>query len=175
MLFIFFILDYGLHSNYPLFFRFKDGNLRCSNLEKLLPDLIDEASRSSTKPRTNKLYQIRFEHICSETAEPIRYCEAMIHAWDVDDSIVISDIDGTITKSDLGGMWNTTFRIKAGFTHTGYAHEGVCTLFQRLVSEGKCHIVYLTARPLDLIDVTRTYIHTLTQNGKSLPPGPIIT
>lgn len=149
--------------------RFKDGTLKCPSFDKLLPE------EHGIKTKATRKHKVRFEHVCTESSEPVRYCEALIYIWNVDDYIIVSDIDGTITKSDLGGMWNTTVMIKAGFSHNGYAHDGVCTLFQKLVKDSGCHIVYLTARPLDLIDVTRTYIRTLNQHGSYLPDGPIVT
>lgn len=150
-------------------YRFKDGNVRCSELEKLLPE---EANEKTDKKRT---YRLRYEFKAPGAGDSVKFCEATIHVWDVDDNCVVSDIDGTITRSDIGGLMNTTLRIKAGLTHKGYAHDGVCTLYKKIVASTNCHIIYLTARPLDLIDVTRKYITTLQQKGEGLPSGPVVT
>lgn len=38
----------------------------------------------------------------------------MLFVWGAADIVAVSDVDGTVTKSDIGGMLNTTILQKAG-------------------------------------------------------------
>jgi hypothetical protein len=58
----------------------------------------------------------------------IAQAEAYVFLWSVHDTIVISDIDGTVTKSDVRGVIDTLFT--ESYSHI---HEGVCSLFTDLV------------------------------------------
>lgn len=104
-----------------------------------------------------------------------RHVVASLWVFPFSDSFMVSDVDGTITKNDLGGLFNTALRMKAGFKHTGYAHQGTCHLFNHIVQETGCRVLYLTARPLNLMNETRAYINSLKQVGLGLPQGPIVS
>ncbi|GBG24223.1 Phosphatidate phosphatase LPIN3 [Hondaea fermentalgiana] len=127
-------------------------------------------------------HKLKFEHRYTANGEyRLNYVEALFWLWDSSDSIVVSDIDGTITRSDVGGMINGVLGARMGWKK-GHAHPGVCFLYNHLIDETNAHIMYLTARPLNLINDTRSYIYELEQPVSSssmtmrqLPPGPIIT
>ena len=93
-------------------------------------------------------------------------CNAMIYYWRHDVPIVISDIDGTITKSDvLGHVLNTIGR--------DWTHQGVAKLYTDIASNGY-NFLYLTSRSVGQADTTRNYLDGVVQEGYKLPKGPVI-
>jgi phosphatidate phosphatase LPIN len=94
-------------------------------------------------------------------------CTAVIYRWRWDVPIVISDIDGTITKSDaLGHVLNMIGR--------DWTHLGVAKLFTDISTNGY-NIMYLTSRGVGQADTTRNYINNVVQDGGfKLPRGPTI-
>ncbi|KAL6242487.1 lipin Ned1 [Rhinocladiella similis] len=93
-------------------------------------------------------------------------CTAYMHYWTSDVPIVISDIDGTITKSDaLGHLLNIVGR--------DWTHAGVAKLYSDIVANGY-NILYLTSRSVGQADITRAYLNGIVQDGWRLPEGPVI-
>ncbi|KAF9350934.1 hypothetical protein BGX26_010935 [Mortierella sp. AD094] len=93
-------------------------------------------------------------------------CSAKLFLWDHDVQVVISDIDGTITKSDALGHI---------FTMAGkdWTHTGVAKLYTDIANNGY-HILYLTSRAIGQADYTRKYLKNVEQNNYQLPDGPVI-
>lgn len=93
-------------------------------------------------------------------------CTASMYLWKHDVPVVISDIDGTITKSDaLGHVLNMIGR--------DWTHIGVAKLYTEIVANG-FNIMYLTSRSVGQADTTRTYLSGVVQDGYRLPKGPTI-
>ncbi|KAJ5624933.1 LNS2 Lipin/Ned1/Smp2 [Penicillium lagena] len=94
-------------------------------------------------------------------------CTAAMYLWNGNTPIVISDIDGTITKSDaLGHVLNMIGR--------DWTHAGVAKLYTDIVNNGY-NIMYLTSRSVGQADTTRAYLHGVCQDtGYRLPKGPVI-
>ncbi|KAL9065358.1 MAG: hypothetical protein Q9157_007499 [Trypethelium eluteriae] len=93
-------------------------------------------------------------------------CQANMYYWQYDVPIVISDIDGTITKSDvLGHVLNTFGR--------DWTHAGVAKLYTDIAANGY-NIIYLTSRSVGQADTTRAYLNGVLQEGYRLPKGPVI-
>lgn len=94
-------------------------------------------------------------------------CTATIYRWRWDVPIVISDIDGTITKSDaLGHVLNMIGR--------DWTHLGVAKLFTEISANGY-NLLYLTSRSVGQADTTRAYLAGVVQDGGfKLPKGPVI-
>ncbi|KAK5171007.1 lipin Ned1 [Saxophila tyrrhenica] len=93
-------------------------------------------------------------------------CHATLWYWRHDVPIVISDIDGTITKSDvLGHVLNTIGR--------DWTHQGVAKLYTDIASNGY-NFLYLTSRSVGQADTTRGYLDGVAQDGYRLPKGPVI-
>ncbi|KAJ5961328.1 Lipin N-terminal [Penicillium vulpinum] len=93
-------------------------------------------------------------------------CTANMYLWNGNTPIVISDIDGTITKSDaLGHVLNMIGR--------DWTHAGVAKLYTDIVNNGY-NIMYLTSRSVGQTDTTRAYLNGICQDGYRLPRGPVI-
>ena len=123
-------------------------------------------------PSSNQLKQLDLKEgpneICfiSRTASSgIQSLKASIYLWTSTSKIVISDIDGTITRSDVLGQ-------VLPFFGKSWAHEGVTELFTEIAKRGY-KMVYLTARAIGQSTITKNYLDNLIQEKKSLPPGPL--
>lgn len=93
-------------------------------------------------------------------------CTAYMYLWKYDVPIVISDIDGTITKSDaLGHVFTMIGR--------DWTHLGVAKLYTDIAANGY-HMLYLTSRSVGQADTTRNYLNGIVQDGRKLPKGPVI-
>jgi phosphatidate phosphatase LPIN len=93
-------------------------------------------------------------------------CEAKMFYWKDDVPIVISDIDGTITKSDaLGHVLTMIGR--------DWTHQGVAKLYTDIINNGY-NIFYLTSRSVGQADTTRAYLKGVVQDNYRLPDGPVI-
>lgn len=91
---------------------------------------------------------------------------ARIFLWDESDQVIISDIDGTITKSDaLGHVFAAIGR--------DWTHVGIANLYTDICNNGY-KILYLTARAIGQADTTRDYLKTVVQGDYRLPEGPVI-
>ena len=80
--------------------------------------------------------------------------------------MVISDVDGTITKSDMLGHL-------LPIVGKDWSHMGVTALFQNIQKNGY-RIMYLSARAIAQASATRDYLQNLHQEGEQLPRGPVI-
>ncbi|ORY77053.1 Lipin/Ned1/Smp2-domain-containing protein [Protomyces lactucae-debilis] len=93
-------------------------------------------------------------------------CTASLFFWKFDTPIVISDIDGTITKSDaLGHLLNMVGR--------DWTHPGVAKLYTDIANNGY-HWLYLSSRSVGQADTTRNYLRSIVQDKYKLPHGPVI-
>ena len=93
-----------------------------------------------------------------------------IYLYDQNQKFVITDIDGTITKSDKNGAISKIFKFD-------YRHDGVVELFDAVSKNGYA-VIYLTALSqgaADNIFPTRGYLFNQLQNlnGYSLPRSPL--
>ncbi|KOX67863.1 Phosphatidate phosphatase LPIN2 [Melipona quadrifasciata] len=93
-------------------------------------------------------------------------CKCHIYKWKWDDKIVISDIDGTITKSDVLGHI-------LPIVGKDWAQSGVAQLFTKIKNNGY-KLLYLSARAIGQAKVTREYLKSIRQGDLSLPDGPLL-
>jgi len=92
-------------------------------------------------------------------------CKCHIYLWKHTDKVVISDIDGTITKSDvLGHILPVIGR--------NWAQSGVAQLFTKIKNNGY-HIMYLSARAIGQASITKDYLQSVKQGDVCLPDGPM--
>jgi hypothetical protein len=80
---------------------------------------------------------------------------ADIYLWDIHSKLVISDIDGTITKSDFLGMVLPVF----GLDYI----QPLVVKTENAVYNNNYKIIYLTARPIIQSMSTRNYIRKIEQ------------
>ncbi len=117
-----------------------------------------------------------------------------IYLWRYDDRIVVSDIDGTITKSDVLGHI-------LPIIGTDWAQSGVAQLFTQIQDNGykmlylssraigkkedriklKCHelkfgivVPMLNTLFLGQASITRDYLRSIRQGDVTLPDGPLL-
>lgn len=93
--------------------------------------------------------------------------EGYLFCYNFKDKIVVSDIDGTITKSDIRGHLYTSM-------DKDYTHVGTAELFKKIENNGY-KFIYLSARPVTMAKKTRRYISRINQNGFKMPVSPVIT
>uniref|UniRef100_A0A672T2A9 phosphatidate phosphatase n=1 Tax=Sinocyclocheilus grahami TaxID=75366 RepID=A0A672T2A9_SINGR len=93
-------------------------------------------------------------------------CEGTIYLWNWDDKIIISDIDGTITRSDtLGHILPTLGK--------DWTHQGIASLYHS-ISQNGYKFLYCSARAIGMADMTRGYLHWVNERGTMLPQGPVL-
>lgn len=130
--------------------------------------------------------------LVSEKGVAIASTEANLYLWSALDSIVVSDIDGTVTKDNVGGVMDTVVQEK--FAHI---HSGICKFYQQLTTispvevedmnalnssddgEGQVRFMYLSSRPISLVNHTRKLLVSVSQTCDAnechnLPPGPMM-
>uniref|UniRef100_A0A3Q3AUH9 phosphatidate phosphatase n=1 Tax=Kryptolebias marmoratus TaxID=37003 RepID=A0A3Q3AUH9_KRYMA len=93
-------------------------------------------------------------------------CEGTIYLWNWDDKVIISDIDGTITKSDVFGQ----ILPQLG---KDWTHRGIAKLYNS-VHENGYKFLYCSARAIGMADMTRGYLHWVNESGTLLPQGPLM-
>ncbi|GMI89715.1 PHOSPHATIDIC ACID PHOSPHOHYDROLASE 2, phosphatidic acid phosphohydrolase 2 [Hibiscus trionum] len=92
--------------------------------------------------------------------------DARIYLWKWNTRVVISDVDGTITKSDVLGQFMPL--VGMDWSQTGVAH-----LFSAIKENGY-QLLFLSARAISQAHITRQFLANLKQDGKALPDGPIV-
>ncbi|XP_038158174.1 phosphatidate phosphatase LPIN1 [Cyprinodon tularosa] len=93
-------------------------------------------------------------------------CHGTIYLWSWDDKIIISDIDGTITRSDtLGHILPTLGK--------DWTHQGIARLYHRVSLNGY-KFMYCSARAIGMAGMTRGYLHWVNERGNMLPMGPVL-
>lgn len=96
----------------------------------------------------------------------MRQIDARIFLWKWNTRIVISDVDGTITRSDVLGQFMPLVGID--WSQTGVAH-----LFSEIKENGY-QLLFLSARAISQAYHTRQFLSNLNQDGKVLPDGPVV-
>ncbi|XP_041045509.1 phosphatidate phosphatase LPIN2 isoform X2 [Carcharodon carcharias] len=93
-------------------------------------------------------------------------CEGTIYLWNWNDKVVISDIDGTITKSDALGQ----ILPQLG---KDWTHPGIAKLYHKIHENGY-KFLYCSARAIGMANMTRGYLHWVNDKGTILPRGPLL-
>ncbi|XP_062918541.1 phosphatidate phosphatase LPIN2 isoform X1 [Mobula hypostoma] len=93
-------------------------------------------------------------------------CEGTIYLWNWNDKVIISDIDGTITKSDALGQ----ILPQLG---KDWTHPGIAKLYHKIHENGY-KFLYCSARAIGMADMTRGYLHWVNDKGTILPRGPLL-
>uniref|UniRef100_A0A3B4XMZ5 phosphatidate phosphatase n=2 Tax=Seriola lalandi dorsalis TaxID=1841481 RepID=A0A3B4XMZ5_SERLL len=93
-------------------------------------------------------------------------CEAAIYLWNWDDRVIISDIDGTITKSDALGHILPQFG-------KDWTHKGIAKLYHKIHQNGY-KFLYCSARAIGMAAITKDYLQWVNDRGTVLPKGPVL-
>ncbi|XP_062401573.1 zgc:123305 isoform X1 [Sardina pilchardus] len=93
-------------------------------------------------------------------------CEAAIYLWNWNDRVIISDIDGTITKSDaLGHILPQLGK--------DWTHHGIAKLYHKIHKNGY-KFLYCSARAIGMAAITKGYLQWVNDGGVVLPKGPVL-
>ncbi|XP_016486332.1 phosphatidate phosphatase PAH1-like isoform X2 [Nicotiana tabacum] len=92
--------------------------------------------------------------------------ESHIYLWKWNAQIVISDVDGTITKSDVLGQFMP-------LVGKDWTHFGTARLFSAIKENGY-QLLFLSARAIVQAYLTKNFLFNLKQDGKTLPSGPVV-
>lgn len=87
------------------------------------------------------------------------------YLWEWNAKIVVSDVDGTITKSDMLGHL-------LPMMGSSWAHVGIASLYRSIKDNGY-EFLFLTSRAIAQADVTRDYLSNLCQVKAT--PSPLRT
>ncbi|CAH1773471.1 unnamed protein product [Owenia fusiformis] len=92
-------------------------------------------------------------------------CTSYIYLWNYNDKIIVSDIDGTITKSDVLGQ-------VLPMIGKDWSQIGVTSLYTSVQNNGY-RFMYLSARAIGQSKITRDYLKSIRQGELALPDGPM--
>ncbi|XXG61007.1 hypothetical protein AAC387_Pa04g2769 [Persea americana] len=92
--------------------------------------------------------------------------DASVYLWKWNTRIVVSDVDGTITKSDVLGQFMP-------LVGKDWSQTGVARLFSAIKENGY-QLLFLSARAISQAYLTRQFLFNLKQDGKGLPEGPVV-
>ena len=119
-------------------------------------------------PSSNQLKQLELKQghneicfICRTTSSGIQTLKSSIYLWPSTTKLVISDVDGTITRSDVLGQ-------VLPFLGRDWTHEGVIELFTEITKRGY-KMIYVTARGIGQSTMTKNYLDSLIQEKKAPP------
>lgn len=96
----------------------------------------------------------------------LQQVQAHIYLWKWNARIVISDVDGTITKSDVLGQFMP-------LVGKDWSQSGVARLFSAIKENGY-QLLFLSARAIVQAYLTKSFLFNLKQDGKTLPIGPVV-
>eukprot|EP00698_Gefionella_okellyi_P018674 TRINITY_DN5630_c0_g1_i1.p1 TRINITY_DN5630_c0_g1~~TRINITY_DN5630_c0_g1_i1.p1 ORF type:complete len:936 (-),score=191.43 TRINITY_DN5630_c0_g1_i1:154-2919(-) len=134
---------------------------RKKSLRKSLRPSSDQLAALRLKPGANTVV-----YSCTSRFQGIQQITSTIYLWEDDTKVIICDIDGTITRSDVLGQ-------VLPIIGRDWSHVGVAQLLSNIQRNGY-EVLYLTARAIGQSRITRDYIHKLKQGECSLPMGPVI-
>ncbi|XP_063816400.1 phosphatidate phosphatase LPIN3-like [Pseudophryne corroboree] len=100
----------------------------------------------------------KFQGTCRTRAE--------IYLWDSTDRVIVSDIDGTVTRSDaLGHILPQLGK--------DWTQPGIVQLYNTIYMNDY-KFLYCSARSVGLAEITKTYLKGVREGGCTLPPGPLL-
>ncbi|XP_039049947.1 phosphatidate phosphatase PAH2-like [Hibiscus syriacus] len=150
-----------------------DGTVASGNYRNMLkPKKVKKVIRAIT-PTSEQLASLNLKegmnHITFTFSTNMlgkQQVDARIHLWKWNTRIVISDVDGTITRSDVLGQFMPLVGVD-------WLQSGVAHLFSAIKENGY-QLLFLSARAISQAYITRKFLVNLKQDGKALPDGPIV-
>ncbi|KAI0983361.1 hypothetical protein GJ496_002434 [Pomphorhynchus laevis] len=91
---------------------------------------------------------------------------ASVFLFNESDRFVISDIDGTITRSDVIGQI-------LPLVGRDWSHDGIAEFFCAIADNGY-NFIYVSSRSIGQSALTKGYLGRLRQKGFELPSGPVL-
>ncbi|XP_037819727.1 phosphatidate phosphatase LPIN2 isoform X5 [Lucilia sericata] len=167
-----------------------DSTMNAENTSALMDnmeDLSQASSKSESSDNKNKLERYKKSlRLSSESIKKLNLkegmneiefsvttayqgttrCKCYLFRWKHNDKVVISDIDGTITKSDVLGHI-------LPMVGKDWAQLGVAQLFSKIEQNGY-KLLYLSARAIGQSRATREYLRSIRQGDVKLPDGPLL-
>ena len=130
-----------------------------------------ESEYLSLKPTSRQLMELELSagvnNVLFQVANSNIEVECNMYVWKSDTKMVISDVDGTITRSDVLGQ----ILPRVG---RDWSQAGVAGLYTHIARHGYS-FMYLTSRPIGQAAGTRAFLKSFSQaGGFQLPDGPII-
>jgi phosphatidate phosphatase LPIN len=114
-------------------------------------------------PNSNQLKLLNLQEgrneisfICHSRLSGKQVLTSEIYLWDYRDQIIISDVDGTITRSDVLGHL-------LPMIGKDWSHKGINELYTNIEKRGY-RFLYLTARAISQSGTTKEYIKNLNQS-----------
>ena len=152
--------------------RVRDNGVDCVTLE--CSDWALGDVELTNQLSSNELSELKLEEGTNQTffmIEELNVCiQFFIFLFHPNEKLVVTDIDGTITKSDTIGFFGGNLGFKVH-------HENVNKFFHRIHENGY-KIIYMTARPIAFQTLTRKYLfETLKDNNSNywhLPLNPVL-
>ena len=99
---------------------------------------------------------------------------ACLFVYNYEVKFVISDIDGTLTKSDIGGHFFSQigyrFEIKL---FNLWAQRNVVSCFSKIAQNGY-KVIYISSRSRNMIPSTHYLLENIKENKQTLPNGPVL-
>jgi len=131
------------------------NNTYVSELEMRLPDgnrtsfgiFATFNHSNSTKPAVPILQHLYKTGVMSDGENVLKYvnsyrtnkdmlkersCSGTMHVWSSSTLLIVSDIDGTVTKSDVVGLIDSSGMVSESYSHT---HPGICKFYSDLVND----------------------------------------
>ena len=96
----------------------------------------------------------------------IRTLKSHLYLWNYNDRILVSDLDGTISRSDLLGQLSYLWG-------GDWSHKNITKLYNDIYNNGY-KILYLTARTMCQHKQTKEFLYNINQNNITMPEGPIL-
>ena len=131
----------------------KDCSMRCNTTPSNY-----QLSLLNLQPGYNRVkYSIKNHKVC---------IDGSIFLWNHNAHIVICDVDGTITKSDVGGHIMPIFG-------NDWVQPGITKLLTTIHNNGY-EVLYLSSRSVAMSTRTKKYLTGIKQDSCTLPDGPIV-
>jgi len=136
-------------------------------------EISHKSHQKTLRPTSDMLKLLRLKPGCNAITFQVdtelrgkQEVHASIWLWSWKVKIVVSDIDGTITRSDVFGQI-------LPFLGQDWTHSGVTELYSAIHKQGY-QIVYLSSRAIGQAYQTKAFIQWVKQGDYNLPPGPVL-
>ena len=170
-----------LSSGHERDFQYLDISSNVTNDIKKVGKLTPEEQKApgvfTRKPSSETLKQFHLilgcnKVLCKNRSSGIS-AEFSIFLYERSDQIIVMDVDGTVTRSDVRGYVESVY-----FGIYNYTHHGIVAFLNALQESSGCHVLYLTSRPISHIKETRLLLRNtrdLNVSDKCLPLGPVFS